>query len=388
MTAVESAAPAQPAMVESAPEPISALPVELVPAVSSPIEEKPKPTTGESAPESIVASPNEAAPAAYPPIVERLAEVAMADSATESIPVPRIEPVPAASLPVEKKPKPTTVDSAPESTITPPVQPAPAVSSPVEEKPTLSSPPAPEEAAVAPTVTTTTKTTEPARPQAVVVSEAAEAILAAPVSRRHATLKAPPSVVRSNSASNAVTATTTEANETKLESLSAPEIALAEVPVRPIAQSPENATVSESEKKLDVILEAPLSVPIDIVSVSETTSSGSETGRPRIANPASRGKKAARREDAAGLAPQVMVPLEPVQPLVRMIGTRPGGRARVAAAGPLALGPVAPPPPPPAGAPVVAKKAASNMPGFTSASGGTWSRHAHDLLGMNRPERR
>ncbi|KAJ4147201.1 hypothetical protein LMH87_001741 [Akanthomyces muscarius] len=222
-----------------------------------------------------------------------------------------------------------------------PVAPSPTVASPIEEKPAFSSHPVPEVAAAAPleeVVTTTISPLEPLRPQAVaVVSKAAEAttsiqeVSTEPGSRRNATTEAPPPAVRSNSSSNAIAPTTAEANETKLEALSAPEISLARVPRGTTAQASENAAPSEIEKKPDIVLQAPVPVPIEVLPTSESMSSGSETnqaGRPRIANPASRGKKAARREDAAGLAPQVMVPLEPVQPVVaRMISTRPGGGA-------------------------------------------------------------
>ena len=77
---------------------------------------------------------------------------------------------------------------------------------------------------------------------------------------------------------------------------------------------------------------------------------------PRIANPATRGRKAASKEDAAGQVPQHVVPREPVT----MVG------ARVVA---------------PAVSP--GKKAA--LPGFSNANGGAWSKHAEDLLGMHRP---
>ncbi|XWW94322.1 hypothetical protein V2A60_002265 [Cordyceps javanica] len=237
----------------------------------------------------------------------------------------------------------------------------------------------------------------PVSPRVVAGSpEADEAISPKLIPRRTIAPKAPAPVVRCNSSSKAITPTTAEPNETKLEALSAPEVALAKIPLQSDAQTSGNL---ELETKPEMIAKPPATVLTGALSTSESMSSGSETNqttRPRIANPASRGKKAARREDAAGLAPQVMVPFEPVQPVARMISTRPAGlggagRGRIAAAGPLAMGPVAPPPPPPplpsaTGAPVVAKKAAS-MPGFTSASGGTWSRHAHDLLGMERPER-
>jgi hypothetical protein len=87
------------------------------------------------------------------------------------------------------------------------------------------------------------------------------------------------------------------------------------------------------------------------------------TAPPRIANPATRGKKAATKEHAAGQVPQVMVPMEPA-------ATR-----RSIAVSALAL----------------TKKpsgTAVDLPGFGKVNGGAWSRHAEDLLGMTRPEKR
>ncbi|EJP64423.1 hypothetical protein C4orf21 [Beauveria bassiana ARSEF 2860] len=298
--------------------------------------------------------------------------------------------------PVVSSEVPTTAakaEAAPKSANVSPYSPAPAEFLLVEEKPTVTSPAVTEVSPAALTEETATAAVsppEPAQSEAIaVVATPPKTIQIEPVSRPRVTVEALVAVVPSDSSSEVVVPTTTEANPTKLELFSAPEMALTEIPKEPETNAPDVASSSESEKKLDVVLEAAATVPV--LPVAESMSSGSEanhSGKPRIANPASRGKKAARREDAAGLAPQVIVPFEPVvQPVARMISTRAGGagmRARIAAVGPMALGPVAPTA---AGVPGVAKKAAS-MPGFTSASGGTWSRHAHDLLGMNRPERR
>lgn len=78
---------------------------------------------------------------------------------------------------------------------------------------------------------------------------------------------------------------------------------------------------------------------------------------PRVVNPASRGKKAARKEDAAGSAPQSVVPFEAPLPQAVRVPAKP----------------------------VVPKKQDEDLPGFSKANGGTWSRHAEDLLGMTRP---
>ncbi|KAJ4259568.1 hypothetical protein NW762_007497 [Fusarium torreyae] len=83
---------------------------------------------------------------------------------------------------------------------------------------------------------------------------------------------------------------------------------------------------------------------------------------PRIVNPATRGRKAARKQDAAGLPPQTMIQLEPAAP------------SRIA--------PKAPKPVPPGNSAIQ-----SALPVFARANGGPWSRHAEDLLGMTRPSK-
>lgn len=87
--------------------------------------------------------------------------------------------------------------------------------------------------------------------------------------------------------------------------------------------------------------------------------------RPKIANPATRGRKAALKSDAAGQVPQSIVPVEPI-PALR--GVRP---------------PAAPHPEPAASE---RPKRKMRFPGFASAKGGgPWSREAHDLLETTRP---
>lgn len=88
---------------------------------------------------------------------------------------------------------------------------------------------------------------------------------------------------------------------------------------------------------------------------------------PRLANPASRGRKAASKEDAAGQAPRVVVAFEPPAPTT--------GRGPATSTTSMSD---------PDGE---NKKHNVVYPGFSSARGGTWSKHAEDLLGMSRPER-
>ncbi|KAH7264688.1 uncharacterized protein BKA55DRAFT_219059 [Fusarium redolens] len=89
-----------------------------------------------------------------------------------------------------------------------------------------------------------------------------------------------------------------------------------------------------------------------------------EKQRPRIVNPATRGRKAARKQDAAGLPPQTLVQFEPAT------SSR-----------------IAPAQPPKKSAPA-SNVPQSELPVFCRANGGAWSRHAEDLLGMTRPTRR
>ncbi|EAQ90037.1 hypothetical protein CHGG_06656 [Chaetomium globosum CBS 148.51] len=87
--------------------------------------------------------------------------------------------------------------------------------------------------------------------------------------------------------------------------------------------------------------------------------------RRRIANPATRGRKAALKSDAAGRVPQSILPVEPI-PALR--GVRP---------------PAMPHPEPSTSE---RPKRKMKFPGFASAKGGgPWSREAHDLLETTRP---
>ncbi|GAB1312387.1 hypothetical protein MFIFM68171_02597 [Madurella fahalii] len=88
--------------------------------------------------------------------------------------------------------------------------------------------------------------------------------------------------------------------------------------------------------------------------------------RPRIQNPATRGRKAALKSDAAGQVPQSILPPEPIL-----------GRPGVRSSAMMRLDPVAVNERP---------KRTMRFPGFVSArAGGPWSREAHDLLESGRP---
>lgn len=77
--------------------------------------------------------------------------------------------------------------------------------------------------------------------------------------------------------------------------------------------------------------------------------------RPKLSNPATRGRKAARKGDAAGQPPRTIVQFET-------------GASRCTSASTAA-----------------APEPRTSLPGFVRANGGAWSRHAEDLLGMTRP---
>lgn len=155
---------------------------------------------------------------------------------------------------------------------------------------------------------------------------------------------------------------------------SVPAPAPAFVPVTRVEpkESMAQATKDKETEKQDIVVP-----PTIIVDESKSHSDAvSESGPRRIANPASRGRKAATKADAAGQPPRVLVPFD----------TTPA----------LAMPPRAP------RAPVqqhhhhqqqqeaqhiqqtvVASK--TSLPAFAKANGGAWSRHAYDLLGMSRP---
>lgn len=94
-----------------------------------------------------------------------------------------------------------------------------------------------------------------------------------------------------------------------------------------------------------------VSVP-DVQRAAMSTLVVSRKTRPRIGNPATRGKKAANPSDASGHV------LERVLPL----GDHPVGRPVIATQPPV-----------------------SGLPGFSKANGGPWSREAHDLFEYKRP---
>ncbi|KAK3996259.1 hypothetical protein QBC44DRAFT_318510 [Cladorrhinum sp. PSN332] len=96
-------------------------------------------------------------------------------------------------------------------------------------------------------------------------------------------------------------------------------------------------------------------------------SSAESSSRPRIANPATRGRKAALKSDAAGQVPQSIVP--PPEPVLVRPSIRPPQAAR------------------PDATVNERPKRVMRFPGFTTArvGGGPWSREAGDLLETGRP---
>lgn len=102
---------------------------------------------------------------------------------------------------------------------------------------------------------------------------------------------------------------------------------------------------------------------------SEAPAAGSSTKTTKLVNPASRGRKAALKSDAAGKVPQRILPL-----------TQPSVMVPISTAD-LACTPLEEPPKEP-----VRPKKKMKFPGFQSARGeGPWSREAFDLLENGRP---
>jgi hypothetical protein len=108
------------------------------------------------------------------------------------------------------------------------------------------------------------------------------------------------------------------------------------------------------------VTDGPSKAPLDLPSAGAS--------RPRITNPASRGRKAALRSDAAGQVPQSILPVEPVPVRVGMQPPAPVQRDPVPNSN-------------------ERPKRKMTFPGFVSAKagGGPWSREAHDLLESVRP---
>ena len=99
-------------------------------------------------------------------------------------------------------------------------------------------------------------------------------------------------------------------------------------------------------------------------------------GTLRLANPATRGRKAATKNDAVGRPPQVLVPYEPVAIL-------PARTQRAARPPPLTKTNTEA-----AATSSTSKPTQNGGSGFVRANGGAWSHHATDLLGMQRPKGR
>lgn len=134
---------------------------------------------------------------------------------------------------------------------------------------------------------------------------------------------------------------------------------------------------SHKNKDLSGLQENPISTPHSIGAVLAAMSapknphaqqSSAGSSRPRIANPATRGRKAALKSDAAGQVPRSILPPPEPGPVVRM-NIRP------------------PEAPRPGVAANERPKRVMRFPGFTTAKvgGGPWSREADDLLETGRP---
>lgn len=133
---------------------------------------------------------------------------------------------------------------------------------------------------------------------------------------------------------------------------------------RSISKETKGPSHSVTEKQLELHMEEadaitqPTKAPEVVSSIAnkEVVDKSESQPKPKLSNPATRGRKAARKEDAAGKLPQTIVQLEPVAPqLPKITKTLPP------------------------------QERTGELPGFAKANGGAWSRHAEDLLGMSRP---
>ncbi|KAF5692524.1 hypothetical protein FDENT_2806 [Fusarium denticulatum] len=132
--------------------------------------------------------------------------------------------------------------------------------------------------------------------------------------------------------------------------------------VQPATSEKELATVQPLTKDKNTEVEAP-STSGKSLETAQPPANGKEQQekqRPRIVNPATRGRKAARKQDAAGLPPQTLVQFEPAT------SSR-----------------IAPAQPPKKMATALNNVPQSELPVFCRANGGAWSRHAEDLLAVN-----
>lgn len=133
---------------------------------------------------------------------------------------------------------------------------------------------------------------------------------------------------------------------------------------RGISKETQGPCHSVTEKQLELHMEEadaitqPTKVPEVVSSIAnkELVDKSESQPKPKLSNPATRGRKAARKEDAAGKLPQTIVQLEPVAPQ-----------------------------PPKTTKTLPPQEKTAELPGFAKANGGAWSRHAEDLLGISRP---
>ncbi|KAI0600700.1 hypothetical protein F4775DRAFT_545085 [Biscogniauxia sp. FL1348] len=136
------------------------------------------------------------------------------------------------------------------------------------------------------------------------------------------------------------------------QDLSVPPAPLPEVPLRRQDSATSSSSATGVDKAAvspeDLTVTKPQSVPI-----------------PKLINPATRGRKAAKPSDAAGQMPKCPLPPE-VGPHATSLPTKP-------------------PNPKKRSGPADGKAASAPMPGFGRANGGPWSREAHDLFEFRRP---
>lgn len=147
--------------------------------------------------------------------------------------------------------------------------------------------------------------------------------------------------------------------------------------VRPIAQK--NIPAHDHAKVLDAVSIQASAKPTTntLAQPQAKPDRGQGTNEPTrwMTNPATRGKKAATRADAAGLAPQSLVPFDAVPPNRPLQQLQQRTMPKTASKPIVATATVA-----------VSTNNTTSLPSFRTANGGAWSKHAEDLLGMTRPK--
>ncbi|KAK1987465.1 hypothetical protein LZ30DRAFT_684665 [Colletotrichum cereale] len=136
---------------------------------------------------------------------------------------------------------------------------------------------------------------------------------------------------------------------------------------RAAAESPPAAPASRKEPVVSSKSDSKVNLSIKQAETAKEAETRSEKAT-RLTNPATRGRKAAKKSDAAGSVPQPVLPVISDLAVGRYDGR--GGSRSEATLGSTAL---------------LGGETAREFSSFSRASGGPWSKEAYDLLGCTRP---